>query len=321
MLKSPDYKLDKKKRIAQLFESISKWIHSDSLIELVRLFGGNEVTDICLKDDSSYIDWLHEFVSVWDFRKKQVGGGERWNVFDEPFVDKNKTIILRNAEKLGLIKNTNPAFEPDFILPLGGARMANLDRPNMARFVMDKHSWNNKNIVALSGKRPLNEIEYPYIERYASSAHTEFDAINSGLEHAFDISDRYKEEDFDHENINSQASIRAYEDMYMDSCIYSVAAPSSEPEKRRANSYDTFVYFLEKFNVEKGSKLLLVTSSIYVPFQLLKFMGLALEYGLEVDCIGSDSVMEDLKLSKTSNYLQEIKSSIDAIYMLKQTYL
>ena len=274
---------------------------------------------MCIRD-SVYIDWLYNFASVWDFRKKQSNGGERWTIFDEPFVEENRDIIMSNVEQLGLIKKISPEFEPDYILPLGGARMSNLDRPNMAKYVMEKNDWKKKTIVALSGTRPLSEIEMPYIKTYSPSAKSEFEAICGGLERAFGLKPLYTEQIFAENNINSQACIRKYDEEYLDSCIYSIAAPSSEPDKRRANSYDTFVYFLEKFNIKEHDKLLLITSSIYVPFQLLKFMGLALECAIDVDCICADSVMKDLQLSKPSNYLQEIKSTIDAIYSLKQTY-
>ena len=73
--------------------------------------------------------------------------------------------------------------------------------------------------------------------------------------------------------------------------------------------------FLDHFNIADGKKLLLVTSCIYVPFQYLKFMGLAINGGFDVDCIGSD-VVDSGSLSKPSNYLQEIKGTIDAIYGL-----
>ena len=77
---------------------------------------------------------------------------------------------------------------------------------------------------------------------------------------------------------------------------------------------------MKKFDVKKEDRILLVTSSIYVPFQLLLFMDLAIEYGFEVDCIGSDMVVQGNKLSKSSNYLQEIKSTIDVIYKLSNKY-
>lgn len=314
----PRLTLDKQERIAYVLENTLAWSKSKHIIELVNIFDGDAEAHI--NSDKGYIDWLHEFVKVWDYRLKQSGGGERWTIYDDDFILKNEEKIMVNASCLGLVEVTDVKFEPDYILPLGGARQTNLDRPKMAKYIIDKNSWKGKKIIALSGRRPINEIERPVVKEYAPDAVTEFDAINVGLEISFEIGKSYKDDIIDHTNINLSSCLRKYNERYRDSSIFSLAAPSSEPEKRRANSYDTFVYFLEKFNVERGSKLLLVTSSIYVPFQLLKFIDLAVEFDLEVDCIGTDSVNERSKFSRPSNYLQEIKSTVDAIHSLWNRY-
>ena len=62
--------------------------------------------------------------------------------------------------------------------------------------------------------------------------------------------------------------------------IHILSAPSSNPEKR-ANSMDTFKFFMERYKVEPGARILLVTSCIYVPFQLMKFTELALAKGMK----------------------------------------
>ena len=320
ILYCPESKYNKNERIKKMFLCISKWIRSKEITDLIKLFGGNEVEEAEKLNDLEYIHWLHRFVKVWDYRKKQANMGERWNVYDEDDVIKNEHKILNAAEALGMININETNIKPDFILPLGGARMTNFDRPNMTKYIIDRYSWTDKQIVALSGNRSLNEIEYPYIRKYAYSAETEYEAMNSGLEKVFSLNNRFTEKKVFDDNPNLCACIRKYDEKYKNSCIYSVAAPSSEPEKRMANSYDTFIYFLKKFDVKKEDRILLVTSSIYVPFQLLLFMDLAIEYGFEVDCIGSDMVVQGNKLSKSSNYLQEIKSTIDVIYKLSNKY-
>ena len=320
LIRCPAYSLPKEDKQRYLMKSISDWIHTPDFVELVRLFGGDDVIDHVNRSDSDYIEWLHDFVKVWDYRRKQADGGERWNVCDDEFVSRHESDIFRIAKSMGLVDVTVPWQEPDFILPLGGARMTNFERPKMARYIMDKEQWRDKTVVALAGNRPISEIEHPYLATYAPGAATEFEAINKGMEAAFDLAPAYDEKVTDNDNINLKSCIRIYNDMYNGSKIYSVAAPSSEPDKRRANSYDTFVYFLESFNVRKGDKLLLVTSSVYVTFQLLKFMGLALEYGFEVDCIGADPVSSGTAMSKASNNLQEMKSTVDASYILLKSF-
>ena len=64
-------------------------------------------------------------------------------------------------------------------------------------------------------------------------------------------------------------------------------------------------------------RILLVTNCIYQPRQLLNFMMLALKYGIEVDCVG---FKQTKILSKTTNYLQELKATIDTIKVFCEKY-
>ena len=114
--------------------------------------------------------------------------------------------------------------------------------------------------------------------------------------------------------------MRKYKERYKESCFYVLAAPSSDPA-RRANSLDTFKYFLKRFSINSDDTILLTTSCIYVPFQLLKFMELAIETGAVVDCIGVNTSISQSSFVKPIHYLQEIKSTINAIYTLSNIYL
>ena len=310
-IKCPNSDCPKEDRIKGLMDSCFGWIYSDSMRRLIRMFDGSLLSEKLGRDRKADIDEVHDFVKRWDFR----GGKERWEVVDDSFVNDNKETILAEAALLGMTNVIDPQTEPDYILPLGGARMANYDRPMMAKIVVDKYGYGDKTIVALSGTRPLNDTERPYLEKYApEDAATEYDAISAGLEKVFSL-EKYEEEYSNNKNPNLCSAVRKYSNKYKGSNIYSLAAPSSDPDNRRANSYDTFKYLLEHFNIGNGDKLLLVTSCIYVPFQYLKFMNLAIDGGFEVDCIGTN-FPGSISMSKPSNYLQEIKGTIDAIYGL-----
>ena len=310
----PDINLPKEARLEDLFSQIGRWIYSPQLASLVSLFGESAPVrqSGSLQGDLAF---LHEFAKQWDFRK----GRERWAVTDEAFVQAHAEQILDCAAGLGLTSITEPAISPDYLLPLGGARLSNMVRPAAARKIIDHHAISGKKVIALSGTRPISDAERPYTDEYAPNAATEYDAINKGLERAFPV-DSYHETLTESENLNLCSAIRVYDARYRDCEILSLAAPSSEPEKRRANSYDTFRFLLDTFSISRGDKLLLITSCIYVPFQLLKFMDLAIEDGFEVDCVGAD-VYDRGKFSKPSNYLQEIKSTIDASFELGKRYL
>lgn len=313
---------DKKQRVELLFDSIDKWISSEELECLVKIFGGNLSKTVTLKNK---IDYLNDFCKRWDFRKNQANGGERWEIRDDEFVQKHSKTIMELAERLGLMNITEPIIEPDYILPLGGARMSNLARCEYA-CKLNLAVSNKPNIVALSGKRKLDnkkrdyagKTEYEIVtESYAKDAGTEYDAINSGLERAFGLFGcQYTEEGVEEENHNSSWCIRKYE---ADVNVFSVAAPTTDLN-RRANSMDTFEFFMNKFKVPKGSKILLVTSCIYVPYQFLKFMKIAIDEELILDCVGTPGKLNQIQFSKTSNYLQEIKGTINAIKRLSDEY-
>lgn len=317
-MKCPDTRMDKEKRVETLFAEISKWIYSDYLKTLIKMFDGEIEMGPDLKDN---INALNEFVNVWDYRQKQAKGGERWQIKDDDFVNQNADEIISMAEGLGLRNISMPEQCPDYVLPLGGARMANLARCQCAKTAVDLYQGYKLHVVALSGKRPINEIEKPFLDEYAPLAKTEYDAMNAGIEKAFGLEHPdYTETSFVTENINMQWAKREYATDNPDLTIHSIAAPSSDPA-RRANSFDTFDFFMEQYHIQPHTKVLLVTSCIYVPFQFLKFMQMALEKDIYVDCIGVPPAVSGAQFSLVSNYLQEIKGTVNAMKTLADIYL
>lgn len=306
-----------KDRIFELFQNISQWIYNEKLQELIKLYNGKIPEGYSLKN---YIRWLNRFVEIWDYRKKQANGGERWNIKNVSFADRNAKLIMSTAETLGMVNESIPKELPNYILPLGGARLTNWSRPQMARRFIDEADLKNVTVVALSGNRALDEIEMPYIEKYAPRALTEFDAINKGVETAFGISEKYEEKRIENKNVFLQSIVRRYKENYQGCAIYSLLAPSSD-SSRRANSLDTFRYFLNSFQISEGDRLLLVTSCIYVPYQMMKFMELAIENNLELDCVGVSSDLAGNLSMNPTNYLQEIKSTVNAVFLLSEKFL
>lgn len=311
-------KYPRNERIKQLFKSIEDWINSDQLNQLITLFGGKIVAN----DFGDRIEEVNKFVDVWDFRKilaeKQIIN-ERWNISDDEFVKANEEFIFQKAIELGLVNTHSVQFKPTHILPLGGARFSNLHRVELSKQIIDQNDLcSSTKVVALSGMRVINEKERSAIDTYAPYAKTEFDAINAGLESVFLLGSLFHDECSKHKNQNLNSCIREYTNTYRGINVSSVAAPSQSPD-RRANSRDTFEYFCSKYNIGAGSSLLLVTSQIYVPYQLLKFVDLAIEGGFDVECVGTQ-MNTTASISKASNYLQEIKGTINAIYSLFLKY-
>ena len=313
----PSSSFSRKDRINLLFKSADAWIRSAPLNRLITLFGG----EIDAVNFSDRISALNDFVNVWDFRKKLVEQqlvNERWNICNDDFVNANEAFILQQAAELGLVYAQAPEMIPTHILPLGGARYANLNRVELAKQVIDQNGFKEPTkVVALSGMRTINEKERPAVDTYAPDATTEFDAVNAALETVFHLGKDFQEDRREHTNPHLNSCVREYQRSYRGIGVSSIAAPSQCPD-RRANSRDTFDYFCALYNINDTSSLLLVTSQIYVPYQLLKVADIAIESGFDVECIGTQMGLSPHL--NASSYLQEIKGTVNAVYSLFRKY-
>ena len=333
IIKCPDTSISKRERARIIFNNEFKaWITNTTLVELIKVFDNQ----YSLKKDDSLTDIIRKTKSFaesnWDYRKKQTeattkeGEAARWLLHSEEIIDKNSNLVFECAKTLGLIGHEDTWLDSaDYILPLGGARMSNLRRCELARKTVDNNNLNHAHIVALSGMRPLSDSEINNcIDTCAIGATYEFQAISKGLESAFELSDDSSEKKHEDSNPNASFVIRKYEQKYNGNDIYSVAAPSTQPETRRANSADCFKFFFENFDVPKGSKIINCTSQIYCSYQQVKALSYALKHDVIFDTIGfpfalnTPNVLYETSnttlLSKPVNYLQEIKATIDAMY-------
>ena len=125
LLACPDINPRRTKRIEELENNISSWICSEAFTRLVILFGGTLPSAKSIKEQVSY---FNDFADVWDYRKHKANGGERWLVSEDGFLSEHKSEIMESMFALGLTDVMEPKQRPDYIMPLGGARMANLDR-------------------------------------------------------------------------------------------------------------------------------------------------------------------------------------------------
>jgi hypothetical protein len=100
-----------------------------------------------------------------------------------------------------------------------------------------------------------------------------------------------------------------------------VAAPSSEPERRRADTADSYAFFAERIaELEPGERLLLVTTALHVPAQHATAVRmLQLPFAVEVDTVGIEpsSAREPARRpSGATAYLLEIRSTVRALAQL-----
>lgn len=305
----------------KLEEEIKQWLVSHELTEIVEAFGGKYPD----ADDTKYlVNWLLEFSEKWDYRQKQKsitddknGEAPRWAINDSQIGEEQQKAVFGGINMLGLKNVSIPRFDfYDYILVLGGARMACLYRTKYARELISKMKQAPRAVVLLSGMRPVSDTERNMTDLYAPTALTEFDLMNAGVERAFKLSGEYEEIKYMNPNMNKSWAIRTYLNLEYEFQLQSLCGPSSKPESRRANSADTFAFFAERQQMKSGSRVLMVTSQIYVPYQQMEAIrSLAIPNNIYVETVGfpTEWNANQQGMMRTVNYLQEIRSTIQAI--------
>lgn len=317
-IECPDLQSD---RVGIIHASIKNWVRSHPLMALIEIFNGRAPQNLNL---SQWVDWLVQFSDIWDFRRlqktaqaKDIKESARWLIHDGDMNELQKNRAMEAAHALGLIGVENPSLEDyDYVLVLGGARLSCLLRPRFAHELLKNKIISTRLVGLLGAMRPVSDSEREATDTYAPGASSEYDLLNAGVEQTFGISSTYHETRYnDSLNINRNWAIRTYEAENNKVKIISIAAPSSKPGERRANSGDTFNFFISKFNVPIGSKILLITSQIYVPYHQLEALRLlALPHNMIVETIGFPLAWNSklTGMTQPSNYLQEIRSSIQS---------
>lgn len=300
---------------------IDAWLYSNELKNIVKAFGGTFPNTANRHEAAK---WLLNFSECWDYRNhqnqardKKTGENARWQISSSKITEIQKNAVTNGVYTLGLIGIHTPSnTDFDYIIALGGARFSCLYRPRYMYELITEHGITAKAAILLSGMRPISETERPATDTYAPNATTEYDLINAGGEQSFELPANYREEIYHNENPNKSWAVRAYDTPADILPLFSVSGPSSVPEKRRANSADTYKFFIEKFNVKSGQKLLLVTSQIYVPYQQIEALRtLAIPNSLYIETVGFPVEWSGQLqgMMEPANYLQEIRSTIQAI--------
>jgi hypothetical protein len=311
------------------------WIDSPWLRDLVEISGGGVHFEGSLDD---IVAELETFSDRWDFRRiarergaasddRVAAGAARWLSAETGLTATLEARVMKAVEHLGLVQSGEPQQASyDSILVLGGGRLSCALRPLRAAELV-RSGLDIRRIGLLGAARPVADSERDATDTYAPGAVDEFDLIVAGAEKAFgfDITS-FSEERHDDSNRNSSWVVRRFEAPNTSTLVplIAVSAPSSEPDRRRANSADTIVFFLDHEHIPSGSSLLLITSQIYVPYvQLEALRTVAIPRGLVVETLGfpgRDRMPELQGMSNPNHYLQEVRSAIQAARRFCQAY-
>ncbi|GIE33964.1 hypothetical protein Ait01nite_070090 [Actinoplanes italicus] len=289
-------------------DQIRDWVTSEPIRELVSAYGGSlpdtQVEDVLL--------WLDDFSGEhWDFRRR--GGVERDQVTAPEFDEATADLILAAARALRLVDAAQPAHSSyDHILVLGGLGRACLQRTRYAADIVKSGAATAPELAALGSFRPLNAAETALPE--LAGATYEVDAMDAGVRIAFGLDEPADRAISDGDVTHSSWEVRTYSGGAVPE-IHVLAAPSSEPDTRRANTPDTYEFWANRVQLQTTDRILVVTSPIYVPFQhsdAIRMLGM--RYGCGLDTIGFDPARVTVPLApgatNPDRYLQEIRSGI-----------
>lgn len=261
--------------ISEVITNILNWINSRIFQETIQAFGWSDSPDQGLK---KRIDALVARSDEWDFRKRtakrelmgQSREATRWTSHDQLMTPQQVDMANRAATEFKLNCASTPTHNRyRAILVLGGARLSCLLRTKYADRIFHGNVQ-AKDIVLLGSERRVTESERDATDTYAPYAKTEFGLFLASARKIFSIKGKPCV-DQKHEDVHPNLSWKILGHVLANQRrLLIISAPSSDPLIRRANSADTYKFYINQNDLRPGERLLFITSSIYVPYQQLE---------------------------------------------------
>lgn len=300
----------------RLATGVRAWVESPPLRALVGHFGG----DWPAGDVGAVLAGLDDFSARhWDFRQ----GRERPDAREPAFDPATVRLVLDAAEALGLVRaGPPPRSGYAHRLVLGGLAHACLRRTAYAAHLVRTAVGVAGEVAVLGSFRALSPAESRVLaEAGVTGCATEVDVLDAGVRAAFGVTEPGEELGEDAEHPHRSWSSRTYRPTGRPP-VRVLAAPSTEPDRRRAHTADTQRFWAEHVRLCAGDRVLMVTAPIYVPFQHCDALRtLAVPYGCGIDTVGVDPALASVAgvpepTLTPGRYLQEIRSAIRSLRAL-----
>lgn len=297
----------------QARNAIDAWASSAALAELVRAFCGDSEG----LRGAALLSWLDEFSAAqWDFR----AGAERNLARRVVLPGRVERVVSASAAALGLAGPYPPLRSSyDTILMTGGMVRAGIVKPRFARALLES-GVTASTITFLGGFRPFGGDEIELAPLLGIDGDNEFDAMMGGMELAFGPLGEPTVSGSETGCGNDSWRVCSWNARGV--TLRVIAAPSSEPTERRANTPDTYRFWAERVRQESEKSVLVVTTPIYVPYQnagAVEMLGL--EQGITVETVGTSDIANDLgeysQCFLAQNHLQELRAAIGALRRLR----
>jgi hypothetical protein len=290
-------------------QDVARWIAEEPVAQVLSAFGGG-LPDGPVEGQLAYLEAFS--TQHWEFRQ----GRERDFIENVRFPADVDATVLEAAELLGLRGTTKPERQAyDHVLVLGGLVRACLVRPRFAASLVAK-GLKTATATALSAYRALSTGERELLEATAPgfAADNEMQVMAEGMRQAFQVSGPPSATDGS-EADEGYATWTVQRWDAPDLAVQVVVAPSPD-SARRANTADTYAFWADSVqHLSAGDTVLLVTSSIYVPFQgadAVRVLGLP--RGVLVEAVGVEATGPEFgplrQDFRAAHFLQEIRSAV-----------
>jgi hypothetical protein len=294
------------------------WLGSAPLGALVAEFGGDPAEFAAGSWPlATRLARLDAFTERWDTRQ----GLERNLAAELELGPEQESLVIDAANALGLRGDPPRHRHYDHMLMLGGLVRACVARPSYAAQLIREGEITAGEVTTLGAHRPFVGNEFEQAAELGWDGLTEeYEALDTGTRRAFGLGEPEYEEGERFGDVGSTWGVKHYRTG--DGLpVRVVAAPSSAPSTRRANTADSYKFFAEHVaNLKPGERLLLISTAIYVlPQHVAALRILALPYGVEVDTVGGKPTNRPrLPLSHYSatKYLLEVRSTVRALAQL-----
>jgi hypothetical protein len=277
---------------------VAGWINQPALRRIVEAEGGRWPKGSI----EEQIEDLHDFSARWDFR----GGAERLEI-DRASRKDYADSLLTDAAKLGMTAADRPASDGyDHALVLGGTALASIYRLR-SLYELREEGLDIGQVAVLTALREVGESELQIVRErpeiapiVEQSPQTEFDVMVRATE-LFSRSSSTVER-----TPNPNPNLESAQAQIADAIV--LAAPSADPE-RRANSRDN--YHVYENQIGSADSVLVVTSSIYLPYQFfIALQALGWEEPRVIEAVGFPPEWMQGILTGPQNVLQEIRSAL-----------
>jgi len=314
--------------VAETHSLIKQWIEAPVFQTLINSFDWRDDSEASL---GKRIDALVAMSDEWDFRRRTAKNesmgtsseATRWTSHNELLTEAQAQMAQRTAYEFGMSKSSSPKHQQyKAALVLGGARLSCLLRTRWSAQVLE-NNVSVEDIVMLGSERPITDSERDATDIYAPTAKTEFDLFVDAGKEVFGY-DKNVCEGQSHDDVSPNLSwkVRRYP-WRRPNQILVISAPSTDPQRRRANSADTYQFYIGKESLKPGNRLLLVTSPIYVPYQQLEAIRvITVPLGIHVETIGfpPDWYADIQGMQGPQHYLQEMRSFLQSSQRFLSAY-